>query len=340
MQRSRSWVWASLLWLTAPLAHATPPAPESAIEPRVRDAELVFRGTVQSVQYRMSEPDPGQPQALPHTFVTFEVEEVMKGAVEGGTITLRFLGGSAGGDAFMLAAEQPLFDVGDRDILLVRDPLESECPLVGCAAGRFRFIDGLVVDEQGRRIQVRDDASLAVGPAMVLEDVDTHYMGDSMKFELVEAYEDGEVPPTPEELERLNILDPEVDLDPERFADFVARAVRRAHTDAELEQAARDATPSADIHRSFTAWSAPESDDAWLMGTLPASPNPTRPPRASTTSPTDAETPAERRQTTAAAPGSPASSPPRSTGTRWLAWVAAPMLLVLGLRWARRRHRV
>src|SRR5262245_51085667 len=56
-------------------------------------ADLVFRGVVVRVEYALSSPsEPGEP-ALPHTFVTYRVDEVLHGKVSGPSLTLRFLGG-------------------------------------------------------------------------------------------------------------------------------------------------------------------------------------------------------------------------------------------------------
>ncbi len=113
-----------------------------------RRADLVFRGTVLNVGYRNSEP----PMVFPHTFVQFQVDEVLKGKDPGPTLTLRFAGGWDGGERMARLGSHTLFDVGDRDVLFVTRHLQWACPLVDCEGGRFRLIDGKVHDESGREI--------------------------------------------------------------------------------------------------------------------------------------------------------------------------------------------
>lgn len=45
----------------------------------IREAEFVFLGTVQRVSYRMPDVLEKDHVALPHTFVTYKIEEVLKG---------------------------------------------------------------------------------------------------------------------------------------------------------------------------------------------------------------------------------------------------------------------
>ena len=154
----------------------------------VRRAELIFRGPVLNVEYRNSEivpvldPHSGEPvidprsgepvlvdgSDLPHTFVTYQIDHIYKGKVPIGSpdpcqVTLRFQGGlwtpEDPNESRILSVNiSPLFDLGDRDVLLVRGNTFALCPLVDAANGRFRLIDDpcdmvpKVYSEYGRRI--------------------------------------------------------------------------------------------------------------------------------------------------------------------------------------------
>jgi hypothetical protein len=212
-------------------------------------ADLIFSGSVASIEYRRAEAYELNPDAAPHTFVTYRVERVFKGAVEGSTVTLRFYGGPVDADKFLYAPEHPFFDRGDRDVLLVKGNLSSGCPLVNCSEGRFRFIDGLVVNEDGRRLQVAPDGDLSIGPSMNLEDVNTTTMSDTISLRRVEVPEpgqpaDAEPPPAPP-------LDPELDFTPEEFLGFMEVAVRATHAPEALDAARAAPFVSADIRRPF-----------------------------------------------------------------------------------------
>ena len=58
-----------------------------------QQADLVLRGVVVGIEYALSEPSGHDQAQLPHTFVTYEVLEVLHGNVAGPTVTLRLLGG-------------------------------------------------------------------------------------------------------------------------------------------------------------------------------------------------------------------------------------------------------
>ena len=142
-------------------------------------ADLVFKGRVVDVDYRLSEPGPEQP-ALPHTFVTYAVDEVIQGQSDGKTLTLRFLGGRGEGARFMRVSGYPLFDLGDEDLLFVKANTEAPCPLVGCAKGRFRIIEGQVYGEDGRQVLMDEKGRLRPGRRVDLEAVDTHKVSQTV----------------------------------------------------------------------------------------------------------------------------------------------------------------
>ena len=78
--------------LIAVQAFAYQPSGNYDMRKMSEEANLVFRGTVVEVDYRESRAK-GAARSLPHTFVTFEVEEVLHGDLNRRQFTLRFLGG-------------------------------------------------------------------------------------------------------------------------------------------------------------------------------------------------------------------------------------------------------
>jgi hypothetical protein len=218
----------------------------------VREAELVFRGSVRSVEHRLSEPvEPGT-AGTPFTFVTYDIAEVLKGAVDGAQLTLRFIGGPLDGDRFLMLPGNPLFDVGDSDLLLVRGNGSEPCPLVRCSDGRFRLIDEFVVNELGQRMQLGSGGSLSAGPRLKLAELAAHDVSGSIHLTLVESAPQGAgEAPTPEAVRASGGRDPERDPTPARFSDFVARAITRAHTFEELAAARERPVASANPRLPF-----------------------------------------------------------------------------------------
>jgi hypothetical protein len=140
----------------------------------LKRAGLVFEGIVERVDYAFSDPQGGTHPRIPHTFVTYRIADVIRGDVQGDTITLRFIGGRGDEAEFLMASELPLFDIGDRDVLLVSGNTVSGCPLVGCSAGRFRVIQGHVFNDEGQAIELDSAGKLALGAYYDLPEVMTH----------------------------------------------------------------------------------------------------------------------------------------------------------------------
>ncbi len=140
----------------------------------VKNADYIFQGVVTKVEYQVPEQQPH----IPHTFVTFRVEKFIEGGLKQEFVTLRFVGGPDNKGRFLLASGIPLFDVGDRDILLVRDNGKSACPLVSCADGRFRVINNQVFSDDGRTILVGNLGQLFYGKPQQLEGVLSNKIGN------------------------------------------------------------------------------------------------------------------------------------------------------------------
>lgn len=147
---------------------------EQELKLSVKNADYIFQGVVTKVEYQVSEQ---QPQ-IPHTFVTFRVEKIIEGGLKQDFVTLRFVGGPDNKGRFLLASGIPLFDVGDRDILLVRDNGKSACPLVSCADGRFRVINNQVFSDDGRTILIGNLGQLFYGKPQQLEGVISNKIGN------------------------------------------------------------------------------------------------------------------------------------------------------------------
>jgi hypothetical protein len=152
----------------------------------VQEAELIVEGVVTAVEYRMSDVLTADHVALPHTFVTFAVAQIVKGRIMAGrSLTLRFQGGPDGAGNILMVPGVPLFDVGDRDILFVRGNGTRLCPLIGWKQGRFRVLGGLLYTEWGQEVWLTRRGELAFGPSHALAEVRTHTLaGIPLEFEL------------------------------------------------------------------------------------------------------------------------------------------------------------
>lgn len=145
---------------------------ERSLETLAGDADLVFRGEIQDIRYAMSEPGGPEGTRVPHTFVTYRVDDVLRGDNPGLVLTLRFVGGlDQESLRYTTASHVPQFDVGDEDILFVRDNGQSICPLVGHDDGRLRVIGGQLYSETGRAVSLERDGTLLMGDRFRLPEV-------------------------------------------------------------------------------------------------------------------------------------------------------------------------
>jgi len=98
----------------------------------VDEADVIFQGKVTALQSQWT----GEgAQRVIVTFVTFQVEDAMKGN-PGQRYTVRMLGGTVDGQTIEIA-DAPKFTVGDRDLLFVERNGSQFIPLVGVMHGRF-----------------------------------------------------------------------------------------------------------------------------------------------------------------------------------------------------------
>ena len=158
---------------------------------RLTKADLVVETTVTGIEYRRSIARDADEVELPHAFVTFRVEHVFHGeANPAESITLRFEGGPDGRGRALKVHGVPDFEIGDHDVLFVKDNGAEICPLVGWEQGRLRVVRGELFDDAGRELwitptgefafsEVAIDVSLPAYPAVAaghdLEDAHEHH---------------------------------------------------------------------------------------------------------------------------------------------------------------------
>ena len=137
-------------------------------------SELAFIGRVEKIEYLLSEPTGPEGVRVPHTFVTYRVEQMFLGQAPGGSVTLRFVGGwDSRKMRYMASSNTPQFDMGDYDILFVEGNTRRMCPLVGLVDGRLRVIRGRVYTEMGLAVFPERDGVLRTGEMVRLEEVST-----------------------------------------------------------------------------------------------------------------------------------------------------------------------
>lgn len=120
----------------------------------VDGAELIFIGVAVDRQVATS-----RDGRYPYTFFTFEVEEVLKGAVDDRLLTLRFEGGEIG-DEYIEVHGIPTFERYGRYLLFVADNGEAISPVVGWEQGKLEFVDHpsrpgdqVLLDRRGQAVQ-------------------------------------------------------------------------------------------------------------------------------------------------------------------------------------------
>jgi hypothetical protein len=141
----------SLLLVAAVHAEALTVVPVD-VPTQVDRAELIFVGTVVEVKSV-----PVKDGSTAYTYVTFAVEETLKGAASGPTLTLRFYGGQAGGYVYEIAGA-PKFKEGGKHLLFVEANERYMIPLTGGPQGKLDLVahpvtqEPIVVDGSGRAI--------------------------------------------------------------------------------------------------------------------------------------------------------------------------------------------
>jgi hypothetical protein len=147
------------------LAASPPPAPDrAALLARTARADDVVYGEVVALDYGMTATD----LPVPVTYVTYaRLDEAA------GTVTLMVAGGLLPDGNVAMPVGVPSFDVGDTDVLLVSGNGQTGCPLVDCAAGRLRVVDGRVFTDDGRAWVDDGHGQPRIGTARDLAEVRT-----------------------------------------------------------------------------------------------------------------------------------------------------------------------
>jgi hypothetical protein len=104
---------------------------EVSMDEMLQQSQVVFEGTVTAIEASQTS------QKRIHTYVSFEITDIIKGEYHGKTITLRFLGGTVG-DVTMVVSDMRLPQEGEHGIYFV-ESLErfQVSPLYGWSQGHF-----------------------------------------------------------------------------------------------------------------------------------------------------------------------------------------------------------
>jgi len=108
---------------------------EVSMDDMLQQSQLIFEGTVTAVEAGANSRANSQKRI--HTYVTFEIKDVIKGEYPRNIITLRFLGGTVG-DVTMRASDMRVPQQGEHGIYFVEslDRLQVN-PLYGWSQGHF-----------------------------------------------------------------------------------------------------------------------------------------------------------------------------------------------------------
>ena len=101
----------------------------------VNNSELVFEGRVTDLESRRIN------DGSIHTFVTFQINDIVKGAFTSDTIQLRFLGGQVGSHG-LFVSDMQMPEMNETGIYFVETLRDFQVnPLVGWAQGHFLIED-------------------------------------------------------------------------------------------------------------------------------------------------------------------------------------------------------
>lgn len=149
-------MWKSRLWLAVVVAAAVHLRASSVIPTdvvrQVDEADLIFVGTVLG-----TEAVPTKDGSFAHTYVTFSVDETLKGSASGASLTVRVAGGRIGPYLYEIAGG-PVFREGGRHLLFILGNDRNGIPLSGGPQGKLNLVrhpvtqEEIVVDEAGRAV--------------------------------------------------------------------------------------------------------------------------------------------------------------------------------------------
>ena len=142
------------------------------VEQAIQEADFAFKGTVVKIEYKHSN--------IPFTFVTYEVEEYLINPQSAKRVTLRFTGGVNPDGTVTTSSSIPLFDIGEQDILFVRNNGVSACPLAECGDGRLRVVSNGIYTDEGKKVVDNGVGGIAYGALVPIEQAINHKVGNMM----------------------------------------------------------------------------------------------------------------------------------------------------------------
>lgn len=132
------------------------------IESLAKEAQSIVQGKVMKIDYKDSV------EGIPHTFVTYQIEDDFQGRQNGRQVTLRFIGGikkiSDTQYDVLEVSNVPEFNLGEENILMLAEKDDGQCPLVRCSEGFFKVKSGEVFTESGKPVQIGKSAERAQRP--------------------------------------------------------------------------------------------------------------------------------------------------------------------------------
>ena len=104
---------------------------EVSLNEMLQQSQFVFEGTVTAIEARENS------QKRIHTYVTFEIKDIIKGEYHSNVITLSFLGGTVG-DVTLAVSDMRLPQIGEHGIYFVESLERLQVhPLYGWSQGHF-----------------------------------------------------------------------------------------------------------------------------------------------------------------------------------------------------------
>jgi hypothetical protein len=123
-------IWIALLLMPISYGNATS-VREVSMDEMLQQSQFVFEGTATAVQAKENS------QKRIHTYVTFEIKDIIKGEYHSNFITLRFLGGTVG-DVTMTVSDMRLPQQGEHGVYFVESLERLQVnPLYGWSQGHF-----------------------------------------------------------------------------------------------------------------------------------------------------------------------------------------------------------
>lgn len=152
-------MWAYLFLISISYGHAAS-VRQVTMDEMLQQCQFVFEGTVLTLEAKENS------QKRIHTYVTFEIQDIIKGEYSSSTITLSFLGGTVG-DVTMGVSDMKVPQVGERGIYFVESLERSQVhPLYGWSQGHFLVqsddtgIDRVMTSNEQPVTEVMKDMSL------------------------------------------------------------------------------------------------------------------------------------------------------------------------------------